>query len=154
MRHQVITASTLGQTLAYAEAVCASRNFHLFHGIEDRRVDFRVVTARLIDLGAPIADWRNDPRALAIDISHELPVYYEGDTRRYGGVEAEALNGIRNEYWKPLVGWLMMGHPVHGDRPPVPLDSDEGLVCAWLIQLTPTVEEFVDYGMDEQELAA
>ena len=139
-RHDRIPADTLRQTLDYAERVCGSRDFHLFHDIEDRRVDFRMVAGRLLDLGAPIADWRFDPRVFDVRIPDAMPVYYEGDVRRYGGEAAECLRGIRREYEKRLIDWFM------ADKPPVPLRSDEGKVCHWLIQHMPSVEEFIDEG--------
>lgn len=153
MRHDPITATELGLTLDYAEAVLGSRDFHLFHDITDRRVDFRVVTAKLIDLGAPIADWRFDPRTLAVKLPAAMPVYYETvhsveDTKRYGGEAAEALRAIRNDYAKRLTDWLM------ADTRPVPFRSDEELVCAWLIQHMPSVEEFVDEGFPVMGRAA
>jgi hypothetical protein len=138
--HDPIPADTLRQTLDYAERVCGSRDFHLFYCIGDRRVDFRMVAGRLVDLGAPIADWRFDPRVFDVRIPGELPVYYEGDVRRYGGVEAEALRGIRGEYHARLTNWLF------ADKRPVPFKSDEEAVCAFLIQHMPSVEEFIDEG--------
>lgn len=140
MRHDRIPADTLRQTLDYAERVCGSRDFHLFHGIEDRRVDFRMVAGRLLGLGAPIADWRFDPRVFDVRIPGELPVYYEGDVRRYGGEAAETLRGIRREYEKRLIDWFLADKPVIASR------SDEGKVCTFLIQHMPSVEEFVDEG--------
>lgn len=142
-----ITASELGSTLTYAETVLGSRDFHLFYGITDRRVDFRATVARLIDLGAPIADWRFDLRVLGVRIPAELPVYYSGDTRMYGGETAEALRSIREDYRGRLTRWLF------SDKPPVPVKSDEFLVAAWLIQWMPTVEEFVD-GLPKLGVAA
>ena len=139
-RHEVFTADALGSVLAYAETVLGSRNFHLFHDIEDRRVNFRGVTARLIDIGAPIADWRFDARVLDVRLPDAFPVYYEGDERRYGGTEAETLRGIRRDYEKRLIDWFF------ADKPPVRLDSDEAKVCHWLIQHMPSVEEFIDEG--------
>lgn len=144
-RHDRISANELRLTLDYAEAVLGSRDFHLFHDITDRRVDFRVVTARLIDLGAPIADWRFDPRVFGVRIGDALPVYYETvhsveDTKRYGGEAAETLRGVREEYRTALTNWMF------ADKPPVASKSDEGRVCAWLIQWMPSVEEFIDEG--------
>lgn len=144
-RHDRIPADTLRQTLDYAEQVCGSRNFHLFHGIEDRRVDFRMVAGTLLDLGAPIADWRFDPRVFDVRIPDAMPVYYETvhsveDTKRYGGEAAETLRGIRREYEKRLIDWFLADKPVIASR------SDEGKVCAFLIQHMPSVEEFIDEG--------
>lgn len=148
MRHDRIPADTLRQTLDYAERVCGSRNFHLFHGIEDRRIDFRMVAGRLLNLGAPIADWRFDPRVFDVRLPGEFPVYYEGDLRRYGGEAAEKLRGIRGEYHSRLTNWLF------ADKRPVPFKSDEEAVCAWLIQHMPSVEEFVDEGFPVMGAAA
>lgn len=148
MRNEKITANTLRQTLDYAEAVLASRNFHLFHDITDRRVDFRMVAGQLIDMGAPIADWRFDPRVFDVRIPDALPVYYVGDTRCYGGEAAETLRGIREEYRKRLTNWLF------ADAPPVAPKSDAFIVCAWLITHMPSVEEFVDEGFPVMGAAA
>lgn len=148
MRFEKIPADTLHQTLDYAERVCGSRDFHLSHDIEDRRVDFRMVAGRLLDLGAPIADWRFDPRVFDVRLPGELPVYYEGDIRRYGGVEAETLRGIRREYEKRLIDWFLADKPVIASR------SDEGKVCAFLIQHMPSVEEFIDEGFPVMGAAA
>lgn len=143
-----ITANALRQTLDYAERVCGSRDFHRFHGIEDRRVDFRMVAGRLLDLGAPIADWRFDPRVFDVRLPGAMPVYYDGDTRCYGGTEAENLRGIRREYEKRLTNWLF------SDKPPVARKSDEERVCVFLIQHMPTVEQFVDEGFPVMGAAA
>ncbi|ALJ12600.1 hypothetical protein [Sphingopyxis macrogoltabida] len=142
-RHDRIPANELRSTLDYAEAVIGSANFHLFHDIEPGSIDFRMVVGRLLDLGAPIADWRFDPRVFAVQLTDEMPVYYETvryheDTRRYGGEAAEALRGIRREYEKRLIDWL------YADKPKVRMPSHEGKVCHWLIQHMPSVEEFVD----------
>lgn len=144
-RHFKIPAATLRQVLDYAEQVCGSRDFHLFHGIEDRRVDFRMVAGRLLNLGAPIADWRFDPRVFDVRIPEAMPVYFESvhsrdDTARYGGEAAEKLRGIRDDYHSRLTNWLFT------DKRPVPFRSDEEAVCTWLIQHMPSVEEFVDEG--------
>ena len=144
-RHDPITADTHRQTLDYAERVCGSRDFHLFHDIEDRRIDFRMVAGRLLDLGAPIADWRFDPRVFDVRLPVEMPVYYETvhsaeDTKRYGGEAAETLRGIRGDYHSRLTNWLF------ADKRPVPFKSDEEAVCLWLIQHMPSVEAFVDEG--------
>lgn len=142
-----ITASELGSTLTYAEGVLGSRDFHLFHGIRDRRVDFRAVVARLIDLGAPIADWRFDLRVLGLRIPGDMPVHYEGDVRRYGGEAAEDLRAIRREHEKRLIDWLF------AETPPVAPKGDEFRVCAALISWMPSVEEFVD-GLPARAVAA
>ncbi|ALC12513.1 hypothetical protein [Sphingopyxis sp. 113P3] len=144
-RHFKIPADTLRQTLDYAEQVCGKFNFHLLNGIEDRRVDFRMVAGRLLDMGAPIADWRFDPRVFEVRIPDHLPVYYTSthsreDTKNYGGEAAETLRGIREEYRKRLTDWLF------ADKAPVDFKSDEALVCVWLIHHMPTVEEFIDEG--------
>ncbi len=138
MQFQPITANALRSTLDYAERVCTSRDFHLFHGIEDRRVDFRMVAGTLVDLGAPIADWRFDPRVLDVRLPDGFPVYYVGNERRYGGEVAERLGAVREEYRRRLTDWLF------ADKPPVPTKSDEFLVGAWLIQHMPTVEDLID----------
>ena len=122
MRFEKIPADTLRQTLDYAERVCGSRDFHLFHGIEDRRVDFRMVAGALLDLGAPIADWRFDPRVFDVRLPDAMPVYYTSthsrdDTKNYGGVAGEALRGIRGEYHSALTNWLF------ADKRPVPFRS-------------------------------
>lgn len=141
-RHDRITATELGRRLDYAEALLNdSGDFHLFHGIDDYRVDFRLTVGQLIDLGAPIADWRRDVRCMAVRVPDAMPVYYEGDTRRYGGTEAETLRGIRRDHEKALIDWLM------ADVPPVSLKSDEAKVCHWLIQHMPSVEDYVDGGV-------
>lgn len=145
-RHDRIPADTLHQTLDYAERVCGSRDFHLFHGIEDRRVDFRMVAGSLLDKGAPIADWRFDPRVFDVRIPDAMPVDRKFDllgnlvSEQYCGVEAEKLRGIYNEYRDRLTNWLF------ADKRPVPFRSDEEAVCAFLIQHMPSVEEFVDEG--------
>lgn len=153
MRHTTIPANELQSTLDYAEAVIGSANFHLFHDIEPGSIDFRMVVGRLLDLGAPIADWRFDPRVFAVRLPDDMPVYYETvryheDTRRYGGEAAEALRGIRREYEKRLIDWFM------ADVPPVGSRSGEGKVCAWLITHMPSVEEFVDEGFPVMGAAA
>lgn len=140
MRHQRIPADTLRQSLDYAERVCGKFDFHLFNGITDRRVDFRMVAGRLLDMGAPIADWRFDPRVFGVRLPSALPVYYVGNDRCYGGEAAETLRGIREEYRKRLADWLF------ADKARVPFRSDEEAVCLWLIQHMPSVEEFVDEG--------
>lgn len=150
VRHQVITANELRLTLDYAEAVLGSRDFHLFHGIRDRRVDFRAVVARLIDLGAPIADWRFDPRTLAVRLPDTLvrvrPTDLFGNIKGdhaadiYAGTEAETLRAIRREYEKRLIDWLF------AETPPVGPKVDDFRVCASLISWMPTVEQFIDEG--------
>lgn len=149
-RHQVISANELRLTLDYAEAVLGTHNFHRFHGISDRRVDFRAVTARLIDAGAPIADWRFDFRVLDLRLPDTMvrvrPTDLFGNRRDdgapdiYAGTEAETLRGVRREYEKRLIDWLF------ADKPPFPAKSDEFRVAAWLIQRMPTVEQFIDDG--------
>lgn len=153
MRNEKIPADTLRQTLDYAEAVLASRNFHLFHDIEPGSIDLRMVVGKLIDLGAPIADWRFDPRVFDVRIPDAMPVYYETvryheDTKRYGGEAAEALRGIRREYEKRLIDWLF------ADVFPVDPKGDLFRVCASLISWMPSVEEFVDEGFPVMGAAA
>lgn len=158
MFHERLTANALGQTLAYAEAICPADGFlrHHYSWIDRkarragetppvRDIDIRVIVARLIDMGAPIADWRNDPRVFVptnvyrvrpTDMFGNLRGDWAGDV--YAGEEAETLRGIRREYEKRLIDWLF------ADKPPVPPKSDEFRVCSSLISWMPSVEEFVD----------
>jgi hypothetical protein len=150
-----IPANELRQTLDYAERICAANDWLSFHyGITDPRM----VAGKLVDLGAPIADWRNDPRVFDVRLPDNLTRVpakdmfgnqrgdWAGDV--YVGPEAETLRGIRREYEKRLIDWFM------ADVPPVPLASDEAKVCHWLIQCMPSVEEFVDEGFPVMGAAA
>lgn len=144
-RHERLTATALGQTLAYAESICRAEGFCRFHGIKDRTIDVRVITAALLDLGAPIADWRNDPRVTVPANAYRVrPTDMFGNARgdyardTYAGEGVEALRGVHREYQKRLIDWLF------ADKPPVDPKSDAFRVGAWLIHHMPSVEEFID----------
>ena len=150
-RHQVITAATLGQTLDHFAGIN-------FGGIGYVCRRDRATLAKLIDAGAPVADWRLDPRVADVVIPDALPRIREFDllgnikTDIYGGEAAETLRGIRNEYANRLVDFLFT------DKPPFGSFSPEMTLAGHLIRYMPTVEEFVDYGfrldgVDESEAA-
>ena len=147
LRHQVITANALGQTLDHFAGIG-------FGGVGYVCRRDRAILARLIDAGAPIADWRLDPRVADVVIPDALPRIREFDllgnlkTDIYGGEAAETLRGIRKKYERRLVDFIF------SDKPPFRSTSDEVRLASYLIHHMPTVEEFIDYGMDEQELAA
>lgn len=150
-RHERITANALGQTLDHFAGIG-------FGGIGYVCRRDRAILAKLIDAGAPIADWRLDPRVADIVIPDALPRIREFDLLGnikldiYGGEAAEALRGIRNEYARRLTDFLFT------DKPPFAPFSPEMTLAAHIVRYMPSVEEFVDYGfrldgVDESEAA-
>ena len=138
-RHDKITAATLGATLDHFEAIHSGYISYLARN----GVDFRVTLARLIDAGAPVADWQLDPRVSdarwPIDCHRVITRDLIGNiaTDLYRGEQPDAFREVRNEYARRLIEW---GFGAAGQ----PIGEDGYRLLDHLIKRAPTVEEFLD----------
>lgn len=137
---RAITAAKLGETLDHFEAVHSGYVDYL---AREFGIDFRPVLARLIDAGAPIADWRLDPRVADARwpiefhrvITNDLMGNIASDL--YRGERPDAFREVRNEYASRLVEWGF-GAALQ------PIGKDGYALLSHLIKQSPTVEEFID----------
>lgn len=139
MQHSPITANALGQTLDHFERIHSGK----VQGLARHGIDFRATLAKIIDAGAPIADWQLDPRVIdtrwPIDFHRVITNDLMGNiaTDYYRGAEADAFREVRNEYASRLIEWGF------GDKGQ-PIAADGYDLLQYLIKHSPTVEDFID----------